>query len=91
MKQTAWLVFSGSFRDIRETSGNYAKFTAAQLAQTMTQTEFDSWVPTLLDGGPSIFMDSLAMLQSTYPTGAIRVALVSETDPAKIYVWDGSA
>lgn len=28
-------MFSGSFRDISETSGNYAKLTAAQLAQTV--------------------------------------------------------
>lgn len=54
----------------------------------MSQTEFDSWVATLLDGGPSIFMDSLAMLQSTYPTGASGVALVRETDPAKLYAWN---
>lgn len=64
--------------------------TTAQLAQTMSQTEFDSWVATLLDGGPSIFMDTLAMLESTYPDGAAGVALVRETDPAKIYVWNGS-
>lgn len=65
-------------------------FVTAQLAQNITQTEFNSWVATLLDGGPSIFMDTLAALKSTYPNGASGVALVGETDPAKIYVWDGS-
>ena len=62
-----------------------------RLNNTVSQTEFDSWVETLLDGGPSIFMDSLAELQSTYPNGASGVALVRETDPAKIYVWVGSS
>ena len=62
----------------------------AQLAQTVTHTELDVQLATLLDGGPSIFMDSLALLQSTYPNGASGVALVRETNPAKIYVWDGS-
>ncbi|QQP71217.1 SGNH/GDSL hydrolase family protein [Carnobacterium sp. CS13] len=64
--------------------------TTAQLQQTMTQTEFDSWVATLLDGGPSIFMDSLSELKSTYPNGSSGVALIRETDPARIYVWNGS-
>lgn len=63
----------------------------ARLAQTMTQTEFDSWVATLLDGGPSIFMDTYAELQDTYPSGTSGVALVRETDPARIYVWNGTA
>lgn len=61
----------------------------AQLAQTMSQTEFDSWVATLLDGGPSIFMDSLTALTVAYPSGSSGVALVRETNPAKLYVWNG--
>ena len=43
------------------------------------------------DGGPSIFMNTLSELQTTYPNGAPGVALVRETDPAKIYVWNGTA
>ena len=43
------------------------------------------------DGGPSIFMDTLSELQTTYPNGTSGVALVRETDPAKIYVWNGSS
>src|SRR5699024_11946375 len=35
-------------------------------------------------------MNTLSELQSTYPNGAAGVALVRETDPAKIYVWNGS-
>lgn len=57
--------------------------------EIMTQTEFDSWVATLLDGGPSIFFDTLSALQTAYPNGAAGVALVRETDPARIYVWNG--
>ena len=64
---------------------------ARKLQETVSQSEFDSWVATLLDGGPSIFMNTLSELQSTYPNGAAGVALVRETDPAKIYVWNGSA
>ena len=64
---------------------------ARKLQETVSQSEFDSWVATLLDGGPSIFMNTLSELQSTYPNGASGVALVRETDPAKIYVWNGSA
>ena len=63
----------------------------AQLAQTMSRVEFYSWVATLLDGGPSIFMDTLSELQTTYPKGTAGVALVRETNPAKIYVWNGTA
>ena len=63
---------------------------SAQLAQTMTQTEFDSWVATLLDGGPSIFFETLTALRNTYPNGAEGVALVRETDPSRIYVWNGT-
>jgi hypothetical protein len=63
------------------------KDTANQLAQTMSQAEFESWIATLLDGGPSIFMDTLAALKSAYPTGSVGVALVRETNPAKLYVW----
>ena len=64
---------------------------ARKLQETVSQSEFDSWVATLLDGGPSIFMNTLSELQTTYPNGAAGVALVRETDPAKIYVWNGSA
>ena len=64
---------------------------ARKLQETVSQSEFDSWVATLLDGGPSIFMNTLSELQTTYPNGAPGVALVRETDPAKIYVWNGSA
>lgn len=61
-----------------------------KLQESVSQSEFDSWVATLLDGGPSIFMNTLNELQTTYPNGASGVALVRETDPAKIYVWNGS-
>ena len=64
---------------------------ARKLQETVSQSEFDSWVATLLDGGPSIFMNTLSELQTAYPNGASGVALVRETDPAKIYVWTGSA
>ena len=64
---------------------------ARKLQESVSQSEFDSWIATLLDGGPSIFMNTLSELQSTYPNGAAGVALVRETDPAKIYVWNGSA
>ena len=63
---------------------------ARKLQESVSQSEFDSWVATLLDGGPSIFMNTLTELQTTYPNGAAGVALVRETDPAKIYVWTGS-
>ena len=63
---------------------------ARKLQESVSQSEFDSWVATLLDGGPSIFMNTLNELQMTYPNGASGVALVRETDPAKIYVWNGS-
>lgn len=64
---------------------------ARKLQESVSQSEFDSWVATLLDGGPSIFMNTLSELQTAYPNGASGVALVRETDPAKIYVWTGSA
>ena len=64
---------------------------ARKLQETVSQSEFDSWVATLLDGGPSIFVNTLSELQAKYPNGAAGVALVRETDPAKIYVWNGSA
>ena len=64
---------------------------ARKLQETVSQSEFDSWVATLLDGGPSIFMNTLNELKTTYPNGAAGVALVRETDPAKIYVWNGTA
>ena len=64
---------------------------ARKLQETVSQSDFDSWVATLLDGGPSIFMNTLSELQTTYPNGAAGVALVRETDPAKIYVWNGTA
>ena len=64
---------------------------ARKLQESVSQSEFDSWVATLLDGGPSIFMNTLNELQTTYPNGAAGVALVRETDPAKIYVWNGTA
>ena len=64
---------------------------ARKLQESVSQSEFDSWVATLLDGGPSIFMNTLSELQTTYPNGAPGVALVRETDPAKIYVWNGTA
>lgn len=62
----------------------------ANKIETMTRTEFDDWVATLLDGGPSIFYDTLSELESKYPNGAEGVALVRETDPARIYVWNGT-
>ena len=64
---------------------------ARKLQESVSQSEFDSWVATLLDGGPSIFMNTLSELKTKYPKGAPGVALVRETDPAKIYVWNGSA
>ena len=64
---------------------------ARKLQEAIPRSEFDSWVATLLDGGPSIFMNTLSELKAAYPKGAAGVALVRETDPAKIYVWNGSA
>ena len=64
---------------------------ARKLQEAIPRSEFDSWVATLLDGGPSIFMNTLNELKTTYPKGAAGVALVRETDPAKIYVWNGTA
>ena len=64
---------------------------ARKLQETVSQSEFDSWIATLLDGGPSLFFETKAALVATYPNGAPGVALVRETDPAKIYVWNGSA
>lgn len=64
---------------------------ARKLQQSISQSEFDSWVATLLDGGPSLFFETKAALVATHPNGAPGVALVRETDPAKIYVWNGSA
>ncbi len=64
---------------------------ARKLQESVSQSEFDSWVATLLDGGPSIFVNTLSELQAKYPNGAAGVALVRETDPAKIYVWNGTA
>lgn len=80
-----------SLNDRLDKNDTTHKETTAQLAQTMTQTEFDSWVATLLDGGPSIFFDTLSALNTAYPQGADGVALVRATDPAKIYVWNGSS
>lgn len=62
----------------------------ANSVDTMSNVEFNSWIATLLDGGPSIFMDTLSALNLAYPTGASGVALVRETDPAKIYAWNGT-
>lgn len=64
---------------------------ARKLQEAIPRSEFDSWVATLVDGGPSIFMNTLNELKDAYPNGASGVALVRETDPAKIYVWNGSA
>lgn len=64
---------------------------ARKLQEAVPRSEFDSWVATLVDGGPSIFMNTLSELKTTYPNGAAGVALVRETDPAKIYVWNGTA
>lgn len=64
---------------------------ARKIQESVSQSEFDSWVATILDGGPSIFMNTLSELQTAYPNGASGVALVRETDPAKIYVWNGTS
>ncbi|MFV8252873.1 hypothetical protein ACNNLS_07435, partial [Aerococcus viridans] len=37
------------------------------------------------------FFETKAALVAKHPNGAPGVALVRETDPAKIYVWNGSA
>ena len=64
---------------------------ARKLQESVSQSEFDSWVATLLDGGPSLFFETKAALVAKYPNGAAGVALVRETDPARIYVWNGTA
>lgn len=64
---------------------------ARKLQESVSQSEFDSWVATLLDGGPSLFFETKAALVAKYPNGAPGVALVRETDPARIYVWNGTA
>lgn len=88
------IVSENSFTVLQEallTIGRYDGKIASLEANKVSQSEFDSWVATLLDGGPSIFMNTLSELRNTYPNGASGVALVRETDPAKIYVWTGSA
>ena len=59
----------------------------------MTKTEFNGWMSTLLTGTPQLFKNSLADLQSAYPTGTTGIALVkgAGTDPGKLYIWMGSA
>ena len=64
---------------------------ARKIQDTVSKSEFDDWVSTLLDGSPSIFVETLAELQSKYPNGTSGIALVRETNPAKIYVWNGTA
>lgn len=64
---------------------------ARKLQESVSQSEFDSWVATLLDGGPSLFFETKAALVAKHPNGAPGVALVRETDPAKIYVWNGTS
>ena len=61
-----------------------------QLADKIARTEFDSWIASILDGGPSIFFDTYAGLVATYPKGSAGVALIRETDPARIYAWNGT-
>ena len=50
----------------------------------------DSIAEIATDGSPKIFMDSLTQLQDEYPEGASSVALVRETNPPKIYMWNGT-
>lgn len=49
----------------------------------------DTLIASILDGGPSIFFDTYTELVNAYPHGAAGIALVKETDPAHIYIWDG--
>lgn len=44
----------------------------------------------LLDGGPSLFFETKVAHVAKYPNGTPGMALVRETNMAKIYVWNGS-
>lgn len=88
------------FEKLLETLGDNAAFELGNgltkaldlLSRTMTLNEFDSWVATLLDGGPSIFKPTYASLVAAYPDGPTKpggIALVKENDHK--YVWNGTS
>lgn len=93
VSENSFTALQNALKTVNQYDGRLSnlELSKADKSNTVTQSEFDSWVATLLDGGPSIFMNTLSELQSTYPNGAAGVALVRETDPAKIYVWNGEA
>lgn len=88
------IVSENSFTVLKNALSTISKYDgkiASLEANKVSQSEFNSRIANLLDGGPSIFVESLAELQTTYPSGAPGVALVNETNPAHIYVWNGTA
>lgn len=93
VSENSFTTLQNALKTVNQYDGRLSnlELSKADKSNTVTQSEFDSWVATLLDGGPSIFVESLAELQTTYPNGAAGVALVRETDSAKIYVWNGTA
>lgn len=71
---------------------------AAQLAQTeqeiskkANQIDLDVGLAAALDGGPSIYRNTLSELVADYPNGASGTALVFETDPAYLYIWENES
>lgn len=48
-------------------------------------------ISNLIDGTPRISAETLSELQTRYPEGAQGVALVRETDPVKMYLWNGTS
>lgn len=93
VSENSFTTLQNALKTVNQYDGRLSnlELSKADKSNTVTQSEFDSWVATLLDGGPSIFMNTLSELQTKYPNGAAGVALVRETDPAKIYVWNGTA
>lgn len=72
----------------------FEQSTTAQFQQTeieikskASQIDLDSGLAAALDGGPSIYRNTYALLVADYPDGASGTALVFETDPAYIYIW----
>lgn len=61
------------------------------LSNKANQSELDSGLAAALDGGPSIYRNTLSALNSDYPDGASGTALVFETDPAYLYIWENGA
>ncbi|GGN54811.1 M14 family zinc carboxypeptidase [Oceanobacillus indicireducens] len=81
----------GNARGKEQSLGGRLNLIDQDLAQRVTNTEFESAIAAVVDGGPGIIKNTLAELEADYPNGASAVALVLETDPAHIYVWINDA